>query len=264
MSSLYRATPADGVAWVTGASSGIGRATCLELAKRGYTVAATARRKDELEKLAAEATGPGRILAYPADVTRRDEMVGAVEAIEAQAGPIVLAFLNAGTFFPMKGPEFDPDLVMRTFDINVGGTVNGLAALIPLMTARLKGQIAVNASVAGYGGLPSSTAYGATKAALINMAEALKFTLDKAGVTLQVVNPGFVGTPLTAKNDFPMPFIIPAEKAAVRICDGFARGGFEITFPRKLAWILKAVNLLPYWLYFPLVGKATASDTGRG
>ncbi|WP_406853606.1 SDR family NAD(P)-dependent oxidoreductase [Alsobacter sp. KACC 23698] len=263
MANSYRASPADGVAWVTGASSGIGRATALELARRGYAVAATARRREELEALAREAPGPGRIVAFPADVTRKDEVAEAFAAIERDLGPVALAFLNAGTFYPMKGAGFDADLVMRTFEVNVGGAVNGLAVLIPAMTGRGRGQIALNASVAGYGGLPTSAAYGATKAALINMAEALKFTCDDVGITLQVVNPGFVGTPLTDRNEFPMPFLIPAEDAARRICDGFAKGGFEITFPRRLSWILKAINHLPYGLYFPLVARATGVGRGR-
>jgi NAD(P)-dependent dehydrogenase (short-subunit alcohol dehydrogenase family) len=263
MANTYRARPSDGVAWVTGASSGIGRATALELARRGFTVAGTARRRDALEALSREASGPGRIVAFPADVTQRDELATAFAEIERDLGPVALAFLNAGTFYPMKGADFDAELVMRTFEVNVGGAVNGLAVLIPAMTERGHGQIALNASVAGYGGLPTSAAYGATKAALINMAEALKFTCDEAGITLQLVNPGFVGTPLTDRNAFPMPFLIPAEEAARRICEGFATGGFEITFPRRLPWILKALNHLPYALYFPLVARATGAGRAR-
>jgi short-subunit dehydrogenase len=137
------------------------------------------------------------------------------------------------------------------------GVVNGLAAVMPGMAARKTGQIAVNASIAGYGGLPKSAAYGATKAAMINMCEALKFDCDNLGLTLQLVNPGFVETPLTGKNDFPMPFLMKNEDAARRVCDGFATGGFEITFPRRFAYLLKAVNLLPYPLYFAVVGKLT-------
>jgi len=256
----FRAAPGDGIAWVTGASSGIGRAVSLELARRGFTVVVTARRLPELEAVAAEAAG-GRIVAMAGDVTDREAMAALVGRIETEVGPLALAFLNAGTFFPMKrGAPFDADLVARTFTINVVGTCNALAPVLARMTERGRGQVAINASVAGYGGLPTSAAYGATKAALINMSEALKFNLDLAGVTLQVVNPGFVGTPLTDKNDFPMPFLIPAEDAARRICDGFRTAGFEITFPRRLAWILKAINLLPYWLYFPLVARATGFD----
>ena len=260
----YRAKPSDGVAWITGASSGIGRATSLELANRGYTVAVTARRLPELEALAQEASGPGRIVAFPGDVTDGPGIAALISTIEAELGPVVLAFLNAGTFFRDKGADFDADLVKRTFDINVGGAASCLEPLLKSMRARGRGQVAVNASVAGYGGLPTSAAYGATKAALINMAASLKFGLDREGITMQVVCPGFVGTPLTAKNEFPMPFLIPADDAARRICDGFERAGFEIAFPRRMAWMLKAINLLPYALYFPVVAKATGFDGRKG
>jgi NAD(P)-dependent dehydrogenase (short-subunit alcohol dehydrogenase family) len=254
MPSGYRATPGDGVVWITGASSGIGRAVALEMARRGFTVAASARRREELESLAAESGG--RVHAYPCDVTDQAGLAAAIEAIEAAHGPITLAFLNAGTYYPDTGVLFDAALVKRTFDINVGGVANALEPLLRLMTERGRGQIAINASVAGYGGLPRSAAYGATKAALINMAASLKFSGDAAGVTIQVVCPGFVKTPLTDKNDFPMPFLIGVEDAARRICNGFANAGFEIAFPRRMAWLLKALNLLPYSVYFPLVGSA--------
>lgn len=252
---MYRASARDGIAFVTGASSGIGHAVALELARRGWRVAATARRAAELEALAALA--PGKIFAFPGDVTDRSGMVALISAIETVHGPVALAFLNAGTYSPDGDGPVDAVAVMHTFAVNVGGAVNCLDPLTRVMTARKSGQIAVNASVAGFGGLPNSTAYGATKAALINMAASLKFTLEPANVRIQVVNPGFVRTPMTDRNDFPMPFLLELDDAARRICDGFERGGFEITFPRRLAWMLKALNMLPYALYFPLVAKAT-------
>ena len=254
---MYRASLQDGVALVTGASSGIGRGVALELARRGYRVAVNARRAAELDALAAEM--PGKIHAFPGDVTDRDGMAAMVARIERELGPVALAFLNAGTYYPDGTGHVDAQAMMRTFDVNVGGTVNCLDPLTLAMGARGRGQIAVNASVAGYGGLPRSVAYGATKAALINMCASLKFALDPQGIRIQVVNPGFVRTPLTDRNDFPMPFMIGLDDAARRICDGFERGGFEIAFPRRLAWLLKALNLLPYTLYFPLVAKATGA-----
>jgi NAD(P)-dependent dehydrogenase (short-subunit alcohol dehydrogenase family) len=258
----YRAKPTDGAAWVTGASSGIGRATCLELARRGYVVAATARRIDDLEQLAREAEPlAGRIVAHVADVTDAIAMAEAVRTIEMAHGPIVLAFMNAGVAPYTRAGALDPEAFQQAFAVNVMGAVNGMTPLLAMMGPRKRGQIAVNASVAGYGGLPKAAAYGASKAAAIHMCEALKFDCDNLGVTLQVVNPGFIDTPLTRKNDFPMPFLMPMDEAARRICDGFERGGFEITFPRKLAWILKFVNLLPYKLYFPLIARATGWKT---
>jgi NAD(P)-dependent dehydrogenase (short-subunit alcohol dehydrogenase family) len=258
----YRAKPSDGVAWVTGASSGIGRETARELARRGYTVAVTARRLDDLEGLAQEVGSPGgRIVAHAGDVTDAARMAEIVDSVERLHGPIVLAFLNAGTYFAGKERVFDMASVKQTLDVNLIGAVHCLGPLIGRMVERGRGQIAINGSVAGYGGLPNAAAYGASKAALIHLAESLKFTLDPAGVTIQIVNPGFVETPLTDQNPFPMPFLMKADAAVRRICDGFERGGFEITFPRRLAWILKAVNHLPYAVYFPLLARATG---GRG
>jgi len=256
----YRASATDGVAWVTGASSGIGRGTCVELARRGYTVIATARRLPDLESLVAEASGlSGRIIPAVGDVTDAAGMLALVDSIEQQHGEIVLCFLNAGVYFPLRAAPFDADKFRQTFDVNVYGTINSLAAILPKMTARKRGQIAFNASVAGYGGLPLAAAYSASKAALIKMAESLKFDTDPMGITLQVVNPGFVETPLTALNDHPMPFLMKLDEASRRICDGFERGGFEITFPRRFAFILKALNMLPYSVYFGLVGRMTGS-----
>ena len=256
----WRATPAAGIAFITGASSGIGRGVALELARRGYKVAATARRAGELEKLAAETVRlKGSIISCPGDVTDRAGMAMLIAAIEAAHGPIALAFLNVGTYTPDGPGEFGGDGFRATFDINVGGTINCMGPLLAAMRKRSRGQIAVNASVAGYGPLPRASAYGASKAALINMAGSLKFFTDAEGITVQVVNPGFVRTPLTARNDFPMPFLVELDDAARRICDGFERAGFEITFPKRLSWILKMLNLLPWRLYFALVKAGAGS-----
>lgn len=251
----YRASPEDGVAFVTGASSGIGRAVALELARRGFTVAASARRTGELATLAA--CSP-HIFSFPGDVTDRGHMAAMIGAIEAAHGKIALAFLNAGIYFPAERDGFSADLVWRTFEINVGGTVNCIEPVLAAMRRHGRGQIAIMSSLAGYGGIPGSLAYGAAKAALIYIAETLKLTHGRANLTIQVVNPGFVETAMTAHNtSFAMPFIIDADAAAKRICDGFERGGFEITFPRRLAYVFKAARLLPYGLFFSLMARAT-------
>ncbi len=253
-----RVGPQDGIAWITGASSGIGRGVALEMARRGWTVAASARREAELEALAIEAAGlRGRIIAHAVDVTDAAAMAAAADGIERAHGPIALSFFNAGIAPYVQAPAIDPAAVKLAFDVNVMGVVHGLAAIMPRMAERGRGQIAVNASIAGYGGLPKSAAYGATKAALINMCEALRFDCENLGLVMQLVNPGFVETPLTGKNDFPMPFIMRNEDASRRVVDGFERGGFEITFPRRFAYLLKAINLLPYPLYFAIVGRTT-------
>ncbi|MGO9673470.1 MAG: SDR family NAD(P)-dependent oxidoreductase [Methylocella sp.] len=251
----FRAQPADGVAFVTGASSGIGRAVALELARRGFTVAASARRVGELDALAAQ--NP-RIFAFPGDVAERADMAAIIAGVEAAHGPIALAFLNAGVYFPGERDGFDVEVAWRTFEVNVGGAINCLGPLLAAMKARARGQIAITSSLAGYGGIPGSLAYGASKAALIYIAEVLRMIHESAGLTVQIVNPGFVETPMTAPNtDFDMPFIKSPEAAAKIICDGFEKGGFEIVFPRRLAYVFKAARLLPYALLFPLMRRAT-------
>lgn len=251
----YRAKPDDGVAFITGASSGIGRATALELVRRGYKVAAMARREDALESLAAAA--PKRIFPFPADVTNTSAVAEAVLRIEETIGPIALAFLNAGVFFPAERMRFDAELIARTHAINVGGTVNCLAPLLETMLARGRGQIAINASLAGYNGLPGGIAYGSSKAALIHMAESLALTYGERGLNFQVLCHGFVHTPMTdQEKDFAMPLCIEADAAAKIICDGFERRGFEIAFPWQLVALSKFAKLLPYPLRFRLIAAA--------
>lgn len=249
--------PSDGLFWITGASSGIGRAAALEAVKQGWRVLATARRGDELAALQAECVDPTRLIPAPADIADEAAMMQVIKQAETTHGAIARAFLNAGVYIPVRAQPFEPEKFRKTFDVNLGGTLNCLAAILPQMMARKAGQIAVNASVAGYSGLPNSSAYGATKAGLINMVESLKFDTDNAGVLLQLVNPGFVETPATATNPFPMPFLMPVDAAAQRVLAGMASGAFEITFPRRFAAILKFLRILPYSLYFPLVANAT-------
>lgn len=251
------ATPADGVAWVTGASGGIGRAVCLALADAGWTVYATARRPEELASLAA--TRPGRIVACPGDVTRADDMRAAVAQASADR-PIALAILNAGIYKPMRAQSFSARDAAQTFDVNLTGVANGLEPLLQHMIARGQGQIALTASVAGYRGLPNAAAYSATKAGLIAMAEALAMDLVDLGVRISVINPGFVATEATSVNDFEMPFLMQPDEAARRIVAGLARPGFEIAFPRRFALILRAVGLLPNRAYIWVVRKALGWD----
>lgn len=250
---MYRARPDDGIAWVTGASSGIGREVALELARRGFIVAATARRVAGLEALTSSSP---RIFSFPGDTTQRAAMTGLVSSIEAAHGPIALAFLNAGVYFLAERAGFSAEVAWRTFETNVGGTANCLEPVLSAMRRRGRGQIAVTSSLAGYGGIAHSAAYGSTKAALIYMAEALRLTYEPEGINIQVVNPGFVRTAMTAQNGFTMPFIMDAGRAAKRICDGFETGGFEIAFPRRLAYTFKAACLMPYDMFFALMRRA--------
>jgi NAD(P)-dependent dehydrogenase (short-subunit alcohol dehydrogenase family) len=255
---LYRANAKDGVAWVTGASSGIGRQLSLDLAGLGYTVAATARSEDKLARLAAESAGsPGRIIPFTGDVTDQAAMERVVRAIELEAGPIALAILNAGAYFAARGDQLDPGSFVKTYAVNVLGVVNGLAPVIGRMKLRGRGHVAIIGSISGYGGLPMAAAYGASKAALTHMAASLKFDLDPLNIRIQIINPGFVETPLTEKNKYPMPKIMQTDRAAHRIMTGLESGGFEVNFPRSVSRVFKLLNLLPYSLYFPLMTRIT-------
>jgi short-subunit dehydrogenase len=249
-----------GVAWCTGAGKGIGRAVCLRLTETGYYVAASARTADDLDSLASEAARRSRIVrAFPLDVADAAAVGRCVDAIETSMGAIDLAVLNAGTHTPVSATSFDLAAFHRLMDINFFGVVNGLAVLLPRFIERKHGHVAVVASVAGYRGLPSAVAYGASKAALINMCEALKPELERHNVRLSLINPGFVRTPLTDRNDFPMPFLMEPDAAAERLVAGLASGRFEIAFPRRLTWPMKAMRCLPYALYFALTRRLLRS-----
>lgn len=249
-------TAPAGLIWITGASAGIGRALALRMARDGWRVAASARRADELAKLARDAGGlPGTIRAYPLDVTDPAAVWETVATIEHELGAIDVAVLNAGTHEPTPAATFAVAALRRLLEINVIGVANGLEALLPRLIARRAGRVAIVASVAGYGGLPSAAAYGASKAALINLAEAMRPELLEHGVILQVINPGFVKTPLTDKNDFPMPFLVSAEDAAEAIRRGLQSDRFEIAFPTLFVRLMKLLRVLPYWLYFRLTAK---------
>ena len=244
------------IAWVTGASSGIGRALALRLAAEGWRVAISARSADELVAVANSAAPlAGDRYPYPVDVTDRCAVAETVARIEQAIGPVDLAVLNAGTHRPVSAATLDSDDFRALIDLNFLGTVHALEALLPGMRARRSGRIAIVASVAGYCGLPTAAAYGASKAALIAMAESLKPELDTDGVVLQIVNPGFVRTPLTDRNPFPMPFLMEVDDAAEAFRRGLRSDRFEIVFPRRLAWILKALRLFPYPLFFRITRR---------
>lgn len=243
------------VTWVTGASSGIGAALAHALAAQGRDVAISARSAAALAEIAA--ADPRRLRAMPLDVTAPEACAAVVDSIEAAMGPIGLAVLNAGTHKPLSADDFDVATARLLVEVNLMGVVNCLAPVLARMRARRAGHIAIVASVAGYGGLPTASAYGATKAALINLAESLKLDCDRLGIKLQLVNPGFVKTPLTARNEFPMPFLMPVDAAVRALVDGLASDRFEIAFPRRFALLIRLLNLLPYPAYFAAVRRIT-------
>ncbi|MEO1092592.1 MAG: SDR family NAD(P)-dependent oxidoreductase [Pseudomonadota bacterium] len=241
------------VVWITGASAGLGKALVETYVQDGATVAATARPSEALDALVA--AHPGKVVAFPADITDAAAIGDAVMRIETEVGPIRLAILNAGTHQPVKGAAFKADELDRLVQINLIGTAHCLEAVLQPMLRRRQGQIAVVSSVAGYTGLPTSAYYGATKAALFNMCESLKFDFDREGIDLRVISPGFVRTPLTDKNDFPMPFLMEPDAAARRVVAGLRGRRFEVTFPRRFTYGLKLLRILPYALYFALLRR---------
>lgn len=251
-----RAGPQARVAWVTGAGKGIGRAVTLHLVRAGWTVAASARTRADLDALAQAAeSGSGRAVPFVLDISDAEAVTRVLGAIERDCGPVDLAILNAGTHEPIDGAAFDAAVVRTLVETNLMGTVHCLEPLIARFVGRGAGRIAVVASLAGYRGLPTASGYGATKAALINMCEALRTELLPRGVVLSVVNPGFVRTPLTDRNAFPMPFLVDVDTAARRIVDGLATGRFEVTFPRRFAYMVKFLRILPYGLFFAITRR---------
>jgi NAD(P)-dependent dehydrogenase (short-subunit alcohol dehydrogenase family) len=236
-------------AWVTGASTGIGREIVLQLTAAGVKVAASAR---SVEKLATLGDG---IVAIPLDVTDSEACRVATRRVEAEIGPIDLVVFGAGTYAPVAVDNIDPQLFAHTMNTNYMGVVNCLAAVAPGMMARGRGQISWIASVAGFMGLPKAAAYGPTKAALINLAECLAPEMKLKGVRISVINPGFVATPLTAQNDFEMPFLMQPDEAARRTIAGLAAGRFEIAYPWRFVAILRMLRALPYPLFFSLITR---------
>jgi short-subunit dehydrogenase len=238
--------------WLIGASSGIGEATAKLLMQRGARVALTSRNRDALTVLAA-----GNAQVAVADVTDRASLKRAFDDVCAAFGEVDVAIINAGTHRPVRAWHLDAADAEQLLQVNLVGAVNAAAILAPRFAQRGGGRIALTASVAGYGGLPTGLVYGASKAALINFAETLYLDLAPRGVAVHLINPGFVRTPLTDLNDFKMPALIEAGEAAREILAGIERGEFEIHFPKRFTRVLKLLNLLPYRAYFPLVHRIT-------
>jgi short-subunit dehydrogenase len=237
------------IVWITGASTGIGRAMAVQLAEAGVTVAASARSADKLQGLGST------VRPFPLDVTDAKAVAQTIARIERELGPIDLAVLGAGAYVPIIPPKLNLTSFNDLMSVNYFGVVNALAVLVPLMTARRKGHLSWIASAAGYRGLPKAAAYGPTKAALINLAESLKPELERHNVAVSVINPGFVETPMTAVNDFKMPFLMTPNAAAQSSIKGLLAGKFEIAFPSRFVAILKLARILPYPWFFWLIRR---------
>ena len=245
------------IAWITGASTGIGRALALKLAEAGYVIAASARSASKLEELRAMNTN---IHCFALDVTDKQEVRAISDAIIEKLGRIDLAVLNAGTYIKDNINNFNSEILRTNFDLNFLATIDCLDAVTIAMLRQNSGQIAIVSSVSGWVGLPYASAYGASKAALNNFAASLQPEMSKNNIDLKLICPGFVETPLTAKNDFEMPFIISAERAADEIIKGLNSKRFMIAFPKRMAFSMGLLSMLPTALRLFLTSKILRED----
>jgi len=239
--------------WLVGASSGIGLACAQALRAAGAQVTVSARQPQQVQAWAAQDAG---VRWLPLDVTRVDDVQAAAREVLA-SGPLDLVVYCAGYYKAQRAMALDLDQMLRHNEVNYQGALHVLDAVLPGMLAQQQGHISLISSVAGWSGLPNGLAYGPTKAAMTNLAETLYVDLQDQGIGVSVVHPGFVATPLTAQNEFDMPALITPAKAAQEMLTGWARGQFDIHFPRRFTLWLKLLKLLPYRLYFPLVRRFT-------
>ena len=242
--------------WIVGASSGIGAALAEALHARGARVALSARNAEKLIQLAAK-LGASRALGLPLDITQVGTIAEAEKKLIAAWSGYDLVIFMAGNYTAMRAWELDLAVAKKMLTVNWEGFLNGLSVVIPRLMKAGAGGIALVSSVAGYRGLPKSLVYGPTKAALINLAETLYLDLKDKGLDVYVICPGFVKTPMTADNDFEMPYLITPEEAADEIIKGFGKGEFEIHFPKAFTRMLKTLQSLPYSVYFSAVKRST-------
>ena len=241
--------------WITGGSTGIGKALAIRFANEGWNVAISARRENLLKELSDRYEN---ISPFPLDVTDKENCKNIFNQVKEKFGEIDICFFSTGTWDPKKEKDIDVEQIENVFKINFFGTVNSIKAVEEYYKNRNEGTIAIVSSIAGYRGLPNSTGYGPSKSALNNLSESLYFDFGRHNVRVCLVSPGFIKTPMTDKNDFKMPFLKTPEFAADKIYDGLVnKKSFEIHFPKELTLTLKFFSILPYKLYFYLVKKLT-------
>ena len=238
--------------WITGASSGIGKAAAEKFAKEGWKVAVSARRKELLDELAKDQN----ITSFPLDVTNRDQINKVFKSILNEFGDLDICLFSSGTYEPKDEQNIDPDKIKNVMNVNFLGVIDCVKAVEDFFKNKQSGHISIVSSIAGYRGLPNSSGYGPSKAALTNFSESIYFDFKKYKVKVSVVSPGFIKTPLTDKNEFPMPFLKSPEFAAEKIYNGLMNSNsFEIDFPKQLTFTLKFLRILPYRIYLFLVDK---------
>jgi len=241
--------------WITGGSTGIGKALAIKFASKGWNVAISARRAELLNELS---NSYENISGFPLDVTNKEKCKEVFSEIKNKYENIDICFFSTGTWDPKKEKELDIERMEDVFKVNFFGTVNSIKAVEQYFRDKKKGIITIVSSIAGYRGLPNSTGYGPSKSALNNLAESLYFDFKRYNVRVCLVSPGFIKTPMTDKNNFKMPFLKTPEYAADQIFEGLVnKNAFEIHFPKSLTITLKLLSFLPSKIYFGLVGKLT-------
>tara|TARA_B100001029_G_scaffold54597_1_gene43960 strand:+ start:797 stop:1549 length:753 start_codon:yes stop_codon:yes gene_type:complete len=238
--------------WITGASSGIGKAVAEKFASEGWKVAVSARRKELLDELAKNQN----ITSFPLDVTDQTQITNVFKNILNEFGGLDVCLFSSGTYEPKDEKSIDPHKIKNVINVNFLGVIDCVKAVEDYFKNKKSGHISVVSSIAGYRGLPNSSGYGPSKAALTNFSESIYFDFKKFGVRVSIVSPGFIKTPLTDKNEFSMPFLKTPEYAAEKIFNGLVKSNsFEIHFPMGLTLTLKFLRILPYKLYLFLVDK---------
>ena len=239
--------------WITGASSGIGKALALKFSKEGWQVAASARRENLLNEIA---NSNENIFSFPLDVTNSEECKNVFSQIKDKFNEVDISVFCTGIHDPQSEKKLNLDKVRKIMEVNFFGTVNSINSVYDYYKNKKSGQISIVSSVAGYRGLPAGGAYCASKSALTTFAESLYFDMKRFNVRVSVVSPGFIKTPMTDQNDFPMPMIASAEFAAEEMFKGLIKSNsFEIHFPKKFTFIMKILRILPNWLYLKIIKK---------
>ncbi|MGB7319079.1 MAG: SDR family NAD(P)-dependent oxidoreductase [Planktotalea sp.] len=229
--------------WLIGASEGLGREIAKGLVKAGAHVIVSARSETRLQELAGEL---GAATVLPCDVT--DTV--SVRCAAAAVGSIDGVIYNAGAYEPMRTQDWDQDSALSMVDVNFTGALRVLGHIAPQFAAQNQGDITLIGSLAGYRGLPAAIGYGASKAALISLAETMRHDLRGSGVTIRVVNPGFIKTRLTRKNTFSMPQLMSPEMAARHVLRAMERRRFRTDFPRPFSWTIRLLDFLPDWIVY--------------